>query len=469
MRSLLAGAAAVIVAAAAHAQVTPPPSAVPAPTGKASIMGVVVDSLNGDYLVGADVMIQGAKGIVRTDSLGRFRVDSLAPGRYQVGIFHPLLDTLELSLATKPFHVGSDSVSIVYLGVPSAPSLIARMCQARPRSQGTSAVMGRVVDPETLEPVPNADVSVAWVEIEASKVVGIRQTPRVVRDSTDALGRFRICGLPSSLNATLQAQRGGSQTTQVGITLGDAPSEVFLRTLLLSSRDSMVTTGSATVSGRVILEGAATGAGTRVEIAGTPAVAMTNEKGEFTLTNLPSGTRSLVARHLGYAADVVEVDLSAREAKTVTMRLPKHVAVMDPVLVTARRTAGLDRVGFARRKRSGTGYFMGPEQIDRLRPNELTDILRSIPGLRVEYAQGGETVTTTRGSASLTGQSCVKYYVDDMPWHATEPGDINMFVSAREVVGVEVYHGAGAPPQYTGLGMGNCSVIVIWTKMRIRD
>ncbi len=469
MNSVWMGAAASLVAVAAHAQVAPAPAPVPTTTGRATITGVVVDSLHASYLVGAEVMVEGAKSTTQTDSLGRFRIDGLVPGTYQVGVFHPLLDTLDMSLATRPFHVGADSVSIVQLGVPSAKSLIARMCEVRPRSQGTSAVMGRVVDPETLQPVPNVDVTIAWTEIEATKAFGVRQTPRLVRDSTDALGRFRVCGLPSSLNASLQAQRGTSQTAQVGIVLGDAPTELFLRTLLLSPTDSTATTGSAVVSGRVVLEGSASGAGTRVELAGTPAVTITDEKGEFTLRNLPSGTRVVVARHLGFAADAVEVDLSSREPKNITIRLPKYVTVMDPVLVTARRTAALDKVGFARRQRSGGGYFVGPDRLAKMRPNELTDILRTIPGLRVEYGQGGETVTTTRGATSLTGRSCVQYYVDDMPWQAGDAGDVNMFVSAREVVAVEVYHGTSTPPQYTGLGMGNCSVIVLWTRMRIRD
>ena len=59
-----------------------------------------LDSLNGRYLVGADVIIQGAKATLITDSLGRFRIDSLAPGTYQVGVFHPLLE----SLAPAPWH-----------------------------------------------------------------------------------------------------------------------------------------------------------------------------------------------------------------------------------------------------------------------------------------------------------------------------------------------------------------------------
>ena len=464
MRLAAIAAAPLFLGALAHAQNTPAPG-----TGKATIIGITVDSLNRAYLVGAEVVVEGARISAFTDSAGRFRIDSLNPGTYQVGVFHPLLDTLGLSLATQPFHVGPDSVSIVTLGVPSAETIIARKCRARPRSQGNSAVIGQVVDPETLQPVKGADVSVAWTEFEVSKEFGVRQSPRVIRDSTDAAGRYSLCGLPNSMAASLQARRGNSLTAQVPIELGDAPVELFARTLLLSPVDSGAKTGNAVLTGRVILEGNAPGAGSRVEIAGTDAVATTNEKGEFTLRNLPSGSQLLVARHLGYAADAVPVDLSSREPKTVTVRLPKWVNVMDPVVVTARRTASLERVGFARRQKSGAGYFVGPDRLAQMRPNRVTDILRQVPGLRVSYGPDGETVTSSRGVSTMSGGACVQYYVDDMRWQSVMPGDVNSFVSGQEVVGVEVYQGAGTPAQYTIGGMGNCTTIVLWTRMRIRD
>lgn len=71
--------------------------------------------------------------------------------------------------------------------------------------------------------------------------------------------------------------------------------------------------------------------------------------------------------------------------------------------------------------------------------------------------------------SSLTGGSCVQYYVDDMPWQSVMPGDVNQFVNGSEVVGVEVYNGPGTPPQYTRAGQGDCTTIVVWTKFKIRS
>jgi CarboxypepD_reg-like domain/Carboxypeptidase regulatory-like domain/TonB-dependent Receptor Plug Domain len=448
---------------------TPAPTAA-ASSGVGAIAGVVIDSINGRYLRGADVIIQGAKATLVTDSLGKFRIDSLPPGTYQVGVFHPLLDTLGISLASQPFHIGPDSTSFVLLSVPSAATIIRRTCPPGGfRPQGTSAVIGHVTDPESLQPVAGAEVSIAWTQLEVSKAAGIKRTPRVIRDSTDAQGAFKLCGLPNSLNATLQARKAGAVTSEIPISLGDEESELFARTMLLSRVDSGAKSGSATVSGRVVLEAAPSNAGSRVEVVGTNVIALTNEQGEFTMKNLPSGTHVLLARHLGFGAETVPVDLSSHEPKQVTIKLPKYVAMMDPVVVTARRQASLDKVGFNQRKRSGMGYYLGPEQIQSMHPNTLTDILRLVPSLHISYGQNGEDVTSSRGTTSLTGGgSCVQYIVDDMPWQSASPGDVNNFVSGQEVVGVEVYSGANAPAQYMRVGQ-DCTTIVIWTKFKIRD
>ena len=413
-------------------------------TGKAQIVGVVVDSLNGGYLSGADVVVEGARATVATDSIGRFKIDGLPPGTYQVGVYHALLDTLGITLATQRFHVGPDSASIVVLAVPSAATIIRGTCPVQPDAKGTSAVIGHVNDPETLQPVAQAEVSVAWDEIEVSKEFGIRRTSRLVRDTTDGSGVYKLCGLPSSLRATLQARRGQAVTAEIPISLGNRPIELLARTLLLSPADSGKNSGNATVSGLVVLEGSPTNAGSRVELVGTDIVVRTNEKGEFTMRNLPSGSHALLARHIGFGAEIVPVDLSSREQKRVTIKLPKFVAVMDPVLVTARRMSALDKVGFTRRQKSGFGYYIGPELLQNMHVNKLTDIFGHVP---------------------VVFDKCVQYWVDDMLYQELEPGDINFYLAPSEVVAAEVYPNLNTPARY--MRFGGCTIVVLWTRLRV--
>jgi hypothetical protein len=159
------------------------------------------------------------------------------------------------------------------------------------------------------------------------------------------------------------------------------------------------------------------------------------------------------------------VDLTSRQAQRVTIKLPKFVAMIDPVVVNARRAANLDRVGFSQRQKTGMGYYIGPEQLKDRNPNYVTDILRTAPGLRITSSPDGDVVSSSR---NVGLGDCVQYFVDDVPWQSMEPGDVNQFVNAPEVVAVEVYQGSQVPAQFSR-GTGSCTTIVIWTRFKIRD
>jgi hypothetical protein len=305
-------------------------------------------------------------------------------------------------------------------------------------------VVGHVEDPETAQPVVGAEVSLAWDEISVSKEFGLRRTSRFASDTTDRSGAFRICSLPSPLRATLQARRGSALTAEIPMSLGNKPAELFARTLLLSPANSGAQVGTATVSGVVTLEGSPTKAGSRVELVGTDFVVRTGEKGEFTMRDLPSGTHALLARHIGFGAEIVIVDLSSRQERRVMIKLPKFVAVMDPVLVTARTMSALDKVGFTQRQKSGFGYYLGPEKLQKMHVSKITDIL---------------------GHAPVIFDKCVQYWVDDMLYQEMEPGDINHYLAPKEVVAAEVYQNFSTPGRY--MRFGGCTIVVLWTGLKV--
>lgn len=452
-----------------YAQQPTPSASQAGRAGRAAIVGAVVDSLRGGFLAGADVLIEGTALSLTTDSLGRFQADSLRPGTYRVGVFHKLLDDLGLSLATPSFTIAADSAALIVLAVPSAPTLIARACASRPQREGNSAVIGIVTDPETLQPIAGAEVSLAWTHYEVSKEFGVRTNVRVFRDSTDASGAYRICGLSSSLDATLQAKRGMVMTAEVPVTIGDAPNELFLRSLLLPGSSAAATAGTAKVSGRVVLSDGRKASGSRVELVGTEHVSLTNDEGEFSMTGLPSGTRVLLARRIGYGAEAVPVDLTSRDTLRVTITLPKFVATMDTVVVRARRERALDKIGFSQRKRAGNGRFIDREQIESRVATNLTDLLRQVPGLRVVYGSNNQPVIVgTRGPSGFSNNGgCVQYVVDGMPWFSAEPGDINNFIYPSEIMGIEVYQAGMAAAAVAS--SSDCVTVVIWTRTRVRD
>lgn len=70
----------------------------PAARDHAVLEGVVIDSLRGGYLRNAPVAVVGPSLMAFTDSVGRFRIDGIPPGEYQVALFDPLLDTLSIQV-----------------------------------------------------------------------------------------------------------------------------------------------------------------------------------------------------------------------------------------------------------------------------------------------------------------------------------------------------------------------------------
>src|SRR5688572_13107517 len=163
----LIGLHAVSIPAAAGAtagRATPSGSQVAQDSGLAVVRGVVTDSLNGGYLSGAIVAVSGTGRMAITDSIGRFRIDGIAPGTRRIDVYHDALDEIGLSLVSPQidFRRG-DSLSFE-LAFPSAASIVAKLCRACDRALGPAAVLGQVVDAERDTWIAGARIACGGVE-----------------------------------------------------------------------------------------------------------------------------------------------------------------------------------------------------------------------------------------------------------------------------------------------------------------
>ena len=197
---LLCLAAGVTFPAASTAQ-TPAASAAQAPT--AMLTGFAYDSIHGVPLAGAMVLVSGTPRMGMSDSTGRFTVDSIPVGSYQLALFHPVLDSLSIGVATRPVRFGPDSTQLVMLATPSVETVLRDRCPAASAMLGPSALVGRVLDAETGEGVAGARASLAW-ESQPTGFGSGRRLPTLRVARTSETGDFVICGLPSILDGTLQ-------------------------------------------------------------------------------------------------------------------------------------------------------------------------------------------------------------------------------------------------------------------------
>ena len=452
---------------------TPAPAA---PAGVASLRGIVTDSLHEIPLRGALVRVENTTRESVTDSLGRYRIDSVSAGQHRLLVIHPLLDTLGISLVTQPMSFAAGDDKEIFLSVPGNETLVSLLCTAARRALGPAALVGFVRDADTEAAAQGAKVSLLWYE---SDPLGFKKTPRVREQQIGADGRYRICGLPETMNGKLQVFRGGVQTGEVPVELGGTSGSNLLamRSMSISSTSQVVASastdtgakttivrGRSRVTGKILNKYGQPIVGARVELQNTGAATKTRANGDFTLDSLPSGTQTLEIRQLGFAPTEVAVELSAANPQNVTVKMTDYVPVLSEMRVTANREHGLSDVGFADRKKSGMGYYLDADQLKTRQTVQFSDMLRTVPGVRVQPGGNGTNVITS--SRNPTG-GCVTFYVDGAPWQQMTPGDLDTYVRPEEVAALEVYNGSTTTAQFQQPGLTGCTTVVIWTERRI--
>ena len=472
-----------IAKAAARPATSPGKLLPPLPAAAASkfgyLQGVAIDSVHGEPLIGALVQVEGTGRMGASDSLGRFLVDSILPGSYRLLVEHPLLDTLGISLVTPKMAFDVNSITRAVIGVPSSNVLTGMFCPGAKRVLGPGALVGRVREPDTDEPAAGARVSFVWYDPDPPGIpssIKVKKVPRVRSTEVNADGVYKLCGLPDTFEGKLQAQRkDGGATAEVTVTQSDAL--LTLRSMSVAAMAVAVATdstgaklqkGAARVFGRVLSASGAPVANARVGVMGASSATKTRENGEFVLDSLPSGTHALVVRQLGFSPTEQTVELSTRTPARVTVKLGVFVPTLSAVEVVSARDIGLQKVGFSERKRgAGGGYFLDPDVVSKRQAARFSDLLTTVPGIRVQNAGNGQvTLVSTRSAAG--GGGCVTVWMDGAEWKQLDAGDLDSFVRPGEVSAIEVYPGASVPAQFTTVG-SNCAAVVVWTKLKVES
>lgn len=460
LAALAAGAASL-----AQAQETPAP---------ANALGTVFDSVRLRPLTGAIVRVDSSDVVATVDENGRFLLKGIPAGTHHFRIEHPLLDTLGLMLRSEEGEFEPGGTTVHVLGTPSPERLIELFCAPAWRARGPAALMGRVREADSGAPAVGAKVSLVWYEV--SLQTKLERVPRRREMTVGEDGTYRICGLPAQLDGTLQVIRGPLTSGEIAIKFGE--DLLALRSMSIAAPGAVVVSapdsaggpakvslvGTARLRGRVLNKSGQPLVGARVQVEGTTRATTTRASGEFTLDSLPPGTQSVAVRLLGYAPVEEAVDLASDEARSVTIQLEDFVPTLEAVRVTAQRERNLDAIGFARRKRFGSGFFMDGEQLKARNALFFSDVLRSAPGIRIVQAPGGRQMIQSQRDPV---NGCVTIWVDGTQWQQMEPGDIDDFVKPFEVGAIEVYSPTNTPAEFQGARGASCTTIIAWTNRRL--
>jgi carboxypeptidase-like protein/carboxypeptidase family protein/TonB-dependent receptor-like protein len=437
------------------------PLAAQSPAPLATVRGIVIDSLRGRPLVGASIAVDGTIASGVTDSLGQFRIDSVTPGAHPIAVYHPLLDSLALSLYTAPVNITPGAATVVSLGLPSLPTLLGRFC-----ARDTTArilVAGRVLDTDNDTPIPNATVTgsartASVVVNESNNRATFRRAPAVRTVRTDADGRFYFC-LPVGSHFIVAASLGNSLTGEIPLALAN---DIALPSLRVSRADSAAARARATLTGHIETVDGRPLEGASIHVEGSSRDASSARDGSFTLTGAPTGTQLVSVRHVGYTESIMPVALSSASTRSVTTVLEAQVTKLAKVDVKTEAlvvAAAYQRTGFDQRKQMGFGHYLTAEDIASHNGGTATSLLAGMPGIVLQYSSHGARVVSSR---AIGGRNCTAFFVDGqyMP-RGTSGDDDQTLPQASEIIGVEVYQPTepigGNPPS-------KCLTVLIWTK-----
>ncbi|CAN5316432.1 hypothetical protein BH20GEM2_BH20GEM2_15050 [soil metagenome] len=215
---------------------------------------------------------------------------------------------------------------------------------------------------------------------------------------------------------------------------------------------------------------------------------VTDAAGAVRVAGLPPGRTDFQIHLLGYLPRDFELPLTVGPTLDVAVELTPSPLPLDPLRVTARRSATAQRGGFYDRLERGHGLYVTRADLERTKPSRFVDVFRGVAGVRVISALQGEKLQmagtsplqfTLKGQtpAELTtladsissareaiGDCPVLYYLDGIAFQPSVNGVISDEVAVNAIEGIEVYRRMSSVPGPFRRAGADCGVVLIWTR-----
>jgi hypothetical protein len=433
-------------------------------SGFGTIRGTVYDSLLGVPLAGAHVALIKGTPSTETNRHGRYILDSVPAGPQVITFWHPALDSVGLSSFAFPVTVQAGHVSTLPLGVPSHSTYWRAACGG-PRSAGADSglVYGTIHDAETGQRLAGARAAVSWLAVRWDSGGRWRPDRVGIEVRADLLGNYYVCGAPVEYLVTVQAMADPFSSGVVDVLVNTRG--IVRRDLSVSREVSAAepdsaprrrSRGLATVIGTVRGERGGVLPGAIATLDDVADTARVDGVGRFVLRDLPSGSRMLMVRQVGYFAWRSQVDLRNRDTTRVDVAL-EEATVLDTIRVTAapQMSAVMEEINL--RRLAGFGYVFGMSEIRQR--FFMSSIFQGIPSVWVEGPPDRFTLRA-RAVYSIRGGYCrMKVYIDG---YLADEQQLAELLPQRVAV-VEVYP---RPSAFLGRyedPLSPCGVVLVWT------
>lgn len=251
----------------------------------------------------------------------------------------------------------------------------------------------------------------------------------------------------------------------VGVALGGVTASGWAQGGGAGGASGSGTAQVGTLEGIVRTEAGTPLADVEVFVEGTILRATTATDGRFLVARLPAGWQRLIVRRIGYLPLQRDIRIETGKPLSLSLVMIRAALEMSPIAVTARREPSDSRLaGFRSRiSKPGAGVIFTRERIEASSSRTVLDMIRTVPGLRVQPASRGSGIART---VRLRGGRCppvvfIDGFAASGPEFDLESMDLNM------VEGLEVYSSsASAPSEFfaNARGQEQCGVIAIWSR-----
>jgi len=431
----------------------------PVPSG--AVRGVVYDSLiTSRPLEGAEVWIESTNRMARSDAAGHFTLSALAPGRYVLTFYHPMLDSAGISVPPVTVDVVAGDSTSVALATPSPAQAHHLLCPRDPLRR-TGSVVGVVHNAADGKPIPAAMISAHWTTYDIGEA-SVRGAPRAVEAKSDASGHVLLCGVPTDVALVIRGRAEGGSAGMVVVDLAGRP---FARAdvELATARITGVVRGIVrNRNGSLVPEAT-------VVALGTDASVQTDEFGRFKLDGVAAGSGIVEARAVGYMPGRAQTTVRPNSVQQVDIVVGDSVTVLDPVTVEAKYEPYLTQVGFNQRRQTALGHFLDTTDVKRSGAVRFEEVFRMVPGVQLRPNGSSSLIELQRGEGQIwnptLGNYCPPlYFIDGVYFRLPPTQTPSVPVVPAEILAIEVYANLfSAPPQYQRRD-GACGVILVWTK-----
>jgi len=423
------------------------------------LRGMVLDSVSGAPVRNARVTLAGTLLEGVTNSAGRFSIEAVMPGNYVVETRTPSLDAMN-AINESPL-VFTDSAHAIEIRVPTGDQIATQLCGIG-QLDGPGIVVGRVTLRFDTLPQRGVAVVAEWIDFTMRNGT-VEQTKRANDARTDASGSFRICGVPVNTALNLRATTDSAASAPVAVRI---PAGLrFDRADLVLDRQIAA---GATFTGIVLADS------TRQSIANAevslPELSMgglTNDKGEFRITDVPAGTHQLIVRRIGYGQLDTRISFAANQTVARTVVLSRIITLDSVVVAASGNATDNPLMEFEAHRKAGFGHFVTRAELAK-KEGSTSAVLRQLPGMTLVNVRTRSYVSSNYVPRDQAGAiTCFsQVYLDKTLMNIGEPTpgyDINELAPGR-IEAIEWFASREQAPMEYNSRRVFCGVLIIHTR-----